>query len=88
VSPASRPMRARARGAEMAMRPSLMSPSWSPTMLYTVSSPDSVSARRTVAPNTTREPESLPGSMTSASAMVPSSSRMRPSRKLWRSFAA
>src|SRR5439155_15558486 len=59
VSPASRPISPRAMGLVMLMRPFLRSASVSPTMLYCVFAPESVSSSFTVAPKTTRSPESL-----------------------------
>src|SRR4029079_5344909 len=86
--PRSRPIIARASGAETAMRPARMSASWSPTTLSVTSSPLSTSVSFTVAPSTTLLPDSLAGSMMSACARIDSMSRLRPSMNPWRSFAA
>src|SRR5205823_7166443 len=77
VSPASRPISPRAMGLVMLMRPFLRSASVSPTMLYCVFAPESVSSSFTVAPKTTRSPESLLTSMICARARRSSSMLMR-----------
>ena len=88
TSPCSRPMSARATGAVMLMRPSLMSASLSPTMAKVCFSPLAVSSMVTVAPKTTRFPDSEVGSMTSASATISSRRAIRPSLWDWASLAA
>ena len=89
VSPTSLPMKARATGAPIAIRPRLMSASCSPTITYVVDSPLSVSSNVTVQPNETRVLlESFNGSMTSAIAVFASSSRIFASIKPCSSLAA
>src|SRR5437764_3779771 len=80
---------ARAIGLDTLIRPCFRSASSSPTIWYFTVSPEVSSSSSTVAPNTTRPPASSEdGSMICAAASLPSSSRMRPSMKPWRSLAA
>ena len=79
VSPTSRPIRPRAMGLVMLMRPFFRSASVSPTMVYCALCPDSAPSSFTVAPNTTRSPERRETSMISARASRSSSIWIRPS---------
>ncbi len=75
-------------GLVMLMRPFFRSASVSPTIVYCVRAPESLSSSLTVAPKTTRSPESLLTSMIWARASRSSSIWIRPSMCDWRSLAA
>src|SRR5882672_6109911 len=79
VSPTSRPIKPRAMGLVMLIRPFFRSASVSPAMVYCTFWPDSLSSSLTVAPNITRSPESFETSMISARANRSSSIWIRPS---------
>src|SRR6185312_1220336 len=81
-------MRARASGEVTESRPWLTSASSSPTIWKVCSSSVSSSSSVTVAPNLMTLPESFETSITSARAILSSSSITRPSMKPWRSRAA